>query len=248
MLAHTFDDVVVQLKDIIDWAQSAPSRLGYFPALYRKMTLRVQAAIAGGAFDDNARMAHVGVVFANRYLAAFDHYRRGHSPTRAWALSFQAAQQRWPIVSQHLLLGMNAHINLDLGIAMARSVSREHLTQAQNDFNKINDILAALVDEVQEELTAIWPCYAVLDWLPDRHDEALINFSLQKARDQAWRVAERLISLPEMEQDSVIEGLDVAVATFGHVVLHPGLLLSAALKIVRCGERGTIPAIIDILK
>jgi hypothetical protein len=64
---------------------------------------------------------------------------------------------------------------------------------------------------------------------------------------RAWRVAERLVALSETEQASAIVGLDVAVATFGHVVLHPGLLLSAGLKVVRCGERGTIPAIINIL-
>jgi hypothetical protein len=83
MLASTLDDVVIRLEEIIAWAQSTHSRLGYFPALYRKMTLRVQAAVAGGAFDDNTRMAHVGVVFANRYLAAFDHYWNGHRPSLA---------------------------------------------------------------------------------------------------------------------------------------------------------------------
>ena len=146
MQAHTIDDVVPQLEAIIDWAHATKSRLGYFPALYRKMTLAVQAGINAGVFDDNARMAHIGVAFANRYLAAFDQYQNGKRPTQAWLFSFAAAQRWWPTVVQHLLFGMNAHINLDLGIAVARSVPPESLDQVRDDFNRINNILADLID------------------------------------------------------------------------------------------------------
>ena len=67
------------------------------------------------------------MVFANRYLAAYDAHRTGRTATRACAHSFVVAQQWWPIVLQHLLLGMNAHINLDLGIAAARVAPGERL-------------------------------------------------------------------------------------------------------------------------
>jgi hypothetical protein len=68
MQANDFDEVVTRLDNIITWSRANASRLGYFPALYRKMTLRVQAGIAMGSFEDGDRMAHIGVVFANRYL------------------------------------------------------------------------------------------------------------------------------------------------------------------------------------
>jgi hypothetical protein len=248
MLVRTIDDVVPRLEEIIAWAQQTKSRLGYFAALYRKMTLQVRAGITAGSFDDSERMAHIGVVFANRYFLAVDHYRNGHRPTNAWLLSFAAAQRWWPIVLQHLLLGMNAHINLDLGIAIARSVPHTSLAQVQGDYNKINEILATLIDQVQAELTEIWPFYECLDWVTGRHDEVIINFSLRKARDQAWRVAERLASLPEAEQEREIVALDAAVEIIGHFVLHPGILTRALLTVVRVGERGAIPDIIDILK
>ena len=38
---------------------------------------------------------------------------------QCWSVAFHAAHRRPPIIFQHLLLGMNAHINLDLGIACA---------------------------------------------------------------------------------------------------------------------------------
>ena len=94
--------------------------MGYFPALYRKVTVEVKRGIEERVFDDGPRMERLDVVFAKRYLDAFDAYMEGGAPTRAWVLAFETTGQWWPIVLQHLLLGMNAHINLDLGIAAAR--------------------------------------------------------------------------------------------------------------------------------
>jgi Family of unknown function (DUF5995) len=71
------------------------------------------------AFDSPERMARLGVNFANRYLAAYEGYRSGGAGTQSWKFAMDAAQEWWPIVLQHLLLAMNAHINLDLGIAAA---------------------------------------------------------------------------------------------------------------------------------
>jgi hypothetical protein len=189
----------------------------------------------------------VGRRFRRPNLTAFEHYQNGTRPTRSWLLAFTAAQRWWPLVLQHLLLGMNAHINLDLGIAMARSVLPEELPAARDDFNRINDVLAGLIDQVQDELTQLWPWHGFFDWIGGRHDEVLINFSLEKARDQAWRVAEHLAALSPAEQEHAISILDTNTEGIGRFVLHPGLLASAALALVRVGERGAVPDIIDIL-
>jgi hypothetical protein len=42
MQARNIYEVIQQLDDIIDWALSKKSRLGYFAALYRKVTLKVK--------------------------------------------------------------------------------------------------------------------------------------------------------------------------------------------------------------
>jgi hypothetical protein len=247
MQVHTIDDVIARQEAIIAWSHRHQSRLGYFPALYRKMTLQVRDGISTGFFDDGERMQRLGVIFANRYFVAFDQYQHGGPVTASWRLAFEAAQRWGPIVSQHLALGLNAHINLDLGIAMARSVPLQQLPEAQNDFNKINFLLADLVDRVQAELTEIWPFYGLLDWLKGRHDEVCINFSLTRARQHAWSVAERLAALPEAEQERDIVAVDRHVVTIGGLVLHPGFLARTLLTVIRLGERGSIPDIIDIL-
>jgi hypothetical protein len=247
MKAEDIDGVVGQLDAIIEWAKGKESRLGYFAALYRKMSIEVKRGIETNLFEDGERMNHIGTVFANRYFAAFDKHQNGEQPARSWLLAFEAAKQRKPTVTQHLLLGMNAHINLDLGIAVARSVAPESLEDVHVDFNRINTILERLIDDVENELAEIWPLTRVLDWAGGRKDEFLINFSLARARDFAWKVAERFAPMNPIEQEAAISSLDKDVEKIGRLVLHPGLKLSASLLLVRLGERGSIPGIIKIL-
>ncbi len=245
---ETIDQVIDQLTEIIDWSRKTKSRLGYFAALYRKVTIKVKEGIAENFFDDGERMERLDVLFANRYLAAVEAYRNNAQPTNCWIYSFQVAKQRWPIVLQHLLLGMNAHINLDLGIAAARTVTSTELPSLHNDFNKINEILTGLVGDVQNDLAQIWTILRLMNRYLGSVETAIINFSMEKARDNAWSVAERLSPLTESAQKDEIAKLDAEVTAFASVIRHPGFLGSAVSKLIRLGERGSIPKKIDILE
>ena len=68
-------------------------------------------------FEDGVRMERLDVTFANRYLDAFYSWIAGKQITNSWKIAFDSVAQSKSLVIQHLLLGMNAHINLDLGIA-----------------------------------------------------------------------------------------------------------------------------------
>ena len=46
--AASIDEVIEQLDEIINWARDNNSRLGYFAALYRTVTIRVRDGIAAG--------------------------------------------------------------------------------------------------------------------------------------------------------------------------------------------------------
>ena len=245
---ETIDQVIDQLADIIDWSRKTKSRLGYFAALYRKVTIKVKKGIAENFFDDGERMERLDIIFANRYLAAIEAYRNNTQPTNCWSYSFQVAKQRWPIVLQHLLLGMNAHINLDLGIAAARTVPSNELPGLQEDFNRINEILAGLVGDVQNDLAQIWPILKFMNRYLGNTQTAIINFSMEKARDNAWSVAERLAPLAESAQKVEIAKIDAEVAAFASVIRHPGIVGSAVSGLIRLGERGSVPKKIDILE
>ncbi|NJN44991.1 MAG: hypothetical protein HC806_09915 [Anaerolineae bacterium] len=223
MQANTIDEVISMLDEIIARSRREGSRLGYFPALYRKVTIKVKEGIQQGVFEDNPRMEKLDVIFANRYIEAIHQYWRGEKMTQAWELSFSAGKENSPIVLQHLLLGMNAHINLDLGISAALTCPGDELPSLHTDFNKINEILASLVNGVKDEMTQIWPLLGPLERVVGITEDVMINFSMEKARDQAWRTAKKIAPLTKEQQDIEIPKIDQWVGEFGKVVLKPPL-------------------------
>ena len=244
MLASTIDEVVENLDEIIARARRQSSRGGYFAALYRKVTISIQKGIRDGIFEDGERMERFDLIFANRYLEAAAALASGEPPTRSWQVSFRAAEKWGPIVLQHLLLGMNAHINLDLGIAAARTAPGSELAGLENDFITINNVLARLVDGVTEELTIIWPQLRRLDRLAGSSDDRIINFSISRARDHAWKLAGRLAPLSLEEQVPEIETVDDWVAKLGHAIWRPGPVTRLTTALVRFGERGSVPEVL----
>ena len=64
--AQTIDEVIEALDGVLDEARRDGSRLGYFAALYRKVTIEVKKGIAAGYFDDGPRMERLDVLdYAN---------------------------------------------------------------------------------------------------------------------------------------------------------------------------------------
>jgi hypothetical protein len=228
MPVQSIEAVIASLTEIVDDCQRRNSRLGYFPAMYRKVTLRVDEGIRRGRFEDNERMERLDVVFANRYIEAYRRFQDGQAPTHSWAFTFEMAAQPYPMIFQHLILGMNAHINLDLGIAAAEVSRGQDLQCLENDFFEINALLADLLDEVQSGINESSPLFHVVDRLGWWADEALGNFSIRHARRSAWNKARELHELPNGQWQERIDAYDREVADFARI-LCPPLKITAAL-------------------
>src|SRR6185503_17794712 len=138
---RTIAEVIEQLEHIVADCQASKLREGYFAALYLRVTREVARKISSNFFDDNARMEQLDVTFANRYLTAYDQYKHHQKCSASWQVAFETCRNWRPLVLQHLLLGMNAHIGLDLGIAAATVCPGNAIQTLHNDFNKINTIL-----------------------------------------------------------------------------------------------------------
>jgi hypothetical protein len=247
MPAQTIDEVVVQLDDIIERARRQKSRLGYFAVLYRNVTVKVKEGIAAGSFEDGGRMERLDVAFANRYLEAEAQYRRGERPSLCWLASFEASHKWYPLVLQHLLLGMNAHINLDLGVAAALTSPGDKLAASQRDFDQINNILCAMMDDVQNRLARVSRWMTLLDRAGCRTDEAVMEFSINKARELAWRAAVKLAPLSPADTKPVLDKLDRNAARLARLILIPGFTPTLANLAVRLSEPSDVAEIIDIL-
>ena len=199
------------------------------------------------AFDDPARMERFITTFAARYLDAHDTWRAGQPTTEAWTVAFDATTARRPVILQHLLLGMNAHINLDLGVCASDLADPGMIDAIRADFDAVNDVLAELVDGCQNALGEVSPWLGLVDRIGGSGDEAIIRFSLMTARRQAWKVAVRLSSLTGAERERAIADVDAAAAAVGRRVRHPGIAASALLLLVRSRERAEPAEVMRLL-
>ncbi len=173
----------------------------------------------------------------------------GRSTTRSWVTAFDAAKRWRPVVLQHLLLGINAHINLDLGIVVAELAGGpEDLPALRPDFEAVNDVLGEMVDHSQAAVDSLSPWFGLADRLGARNDEALIRFSLRAARTQAWAVARALAALPPSERPAEIDRLDREVDDLARRILHPGASLSAGLLVVRLREPWRATKALDVMQ
>ena len=148
---------------------------------------------------------------------------------------------------QHLLAGINAHINLDLGIAAALTSPGEQLPALQADFNQINDVLAGLVGTVEKEMSEISPLIGLLEKLSLKTDSVIINFSLDKARQFAWDHAVQLAPLSGDALQAAIRSLDAEAADLGHLVVSPPWLIKVQLLLIRIFESSNVRRVLDVL-
>src|SRR5687767_8426891 len=117
MNTDAIDQVILRLEAIMEDCIRRKSKAGYFAALYHKVTCAVRDGIVNGDFEDGPRMERLDVLFAGRYLDAWQAWKEKKPVSASWQVAFERLHHKPTLVLQHLLLGINAHINLDLGIA-----------------------------------------------------------------------------------------------------------------------------------
>jgi len=247
MSVADIDIVLARLGDVIDETRSSASRAGYFAAMYRKVTAAVRDAVVAGRFSDGDRMARLDRVFAERYLDAYDEWRADRQPTAAWQMAFDATGRWRPIIVQHLMVGMSAHINLDLGIAAATVAPGADLPGLRPDFDTINDVLAELVDGFMEDVGRVSPWIGFLDRIGGRTDQAIVRFSIEVARRQSWAMAEQLAATAPARWAPIIDDCDRITADLGRTIVRPGPVLPIGLFLIRLRESNDVPRVIDLL-
>ena len=245
--AQDIDQVLAILADVVAAARARRSPLGYFAALYQQVTLLVKQGIAQGFFADGPRMERLDTIFANRYLAAHQAFISGGTASGCWQLAFTTTANGQLIILQALLVGINAHINFDLGIAAAEICPGEAIAGLHGDFDKINQLLGGLLPKVEATIGRFSPLIGVLDNLGGRSEEEVLNFSLDAARDDAWNHALILAALPQSVWPPALAALDAKVTFLGKLIAEPGGLAGKAVEIIRLTESLDVPAVIDAL-
>jgi hypothetical protein len=244
-LPSTIDEVLQKLDEIILETVSDNNYLGIFAYVYRRTTAEIRKAIVEKQFEDNDRMQRMDVAFANKYISAYLNFHAASGPvSHAWAIPFQAGREKLTIM-QHLLMGMNAHINLDLGAAAAETVPGDAINGLKNDFMKVNDILADLTHEMKGRVERISWWMILIDLVSRNKDEAVINFSMIKAREAAWIVACNLAVSDDAGRKTKMEETDGIISALAEIIKRPpGFILGTVLKFVSKIEEKAVKKIV----
>jgi hypothetical protein len=188
-------------------------------------------------------------VFLQRYIDAFDARRRGIATTAVWRAAFDAAASDRLCVIQHLLLGMNAHINFDLAIAATDALDRDELHAFHGDFERMNALLASLVDEVSADIALFWPLLKWVTRIARRPDDVIIDFSMRCARRHAWGDAMKLAALSGSARREAEAHLDVQASALAREIAQPPGATRLVTRLIRWSERGSVDGIIgDLLR
>ena len=180
MLTETIDE----LRSV---ALAAGDASGYFPAMYARITREVETAAAAGRFKDGQRME----TFARAFASWYPRLRHDNTPVPGcWRAAFDVGGDGRLMIVQHLLLGINAHVNHDLPqVVVASAPPGTDLAELRPDFDAVNDILAESLPMVLRSLGTVSRWVNTAGVLGGGR---LFDFSLQVARRRAWEAATRM--------------------------------------------------------
>lgn len=244
-LPATINEVLAELDRIIEQSIATNDARGIFASIYRRTTAEIKVAIEASEFGDSERLEQFDVAFANFYLKAYRDYEAGEECSQVWTESFEGCLERLSIV-QHAMLGMNAHINIDLALTAATQAQGQDIQNLEADFLLVNDILQRLVNDMQNRLSRVSPLFFLLDWLGQNSDEKLIDFSMRQARAQAWHLA---VDLHKSEGEAFHTNqhlADAAFSLFSKKLRKPNSkLLRWALDFIRRFEEKRVGKVVE---
>jgi hypothetical protein len=158
---QTVAEVIDRLTEIRDGTAALAPECGitHFSDLYLTITGTIEGHIRrGGFFADDEYLARLDVVFANRYFDALRAWAGGGTPPACWKLLFDLPDNGEITAIQLAGGGVNAHINLDLAVAVVdtgREMGDPGLAGRKADYEKVNDVfaedMARLVHKLLEE-------------------------------------------------------------------------------------------------
>ena len=222
---RSLDDVVDGLAALERRFRERGDRRATFVTLYGVVSAEMRARVARREFADPAWVERYAVAFANLYFDALQRYEanRLEGVPKAWRLAFDAARDARGLVLQDVLLGVNAHVNNDLPLALAAISIDPDRPLRYRDHAAVNAVLAAVTERATARLTALYaPGFAAMDACAGQIDEMLSAFSLEVARDSAWEGAVSLANGRNAFERALVSRLiETRAAALARLLLAP---------------------------
>jgi hypothetical protein len=223
-------------------------------AVVREMRRRAEAyawsARQPGYYDDPGWTNHAVAVFAKYYLNAFDAWMADNNSTavpRAWTIAFDNARDEAVSAAGNFFLGLNSHINHDLGLAMAAAGLTGPDGQSEKpNFDQINELLNSVSNPLIAELSARLDESMDDSSLPQSLDATATGEVLWGWREQAWRNAELLANSTPLTRDLVTAQIDAnsvtQATTYATTMAYPPGGKDAADRNAFCAANHDNPA------
>lgn len=244
----TIEEVILKLDEIIAWSIAEKSTIGYFACTYRSMTIAILEGVKKKKFEDGKRMINLDLAFAHRYFEALENYQNKKKCSNAWFIAFEASKNNNLLIMQHILLGINAHINLDLGISAASIMPYRKINPLKNDFNKINDVIASINQKVQDSLSEIcYPIEFIDEISKQQQDNVILDFAISKARQTSWATAYILSNAINFIRPSLINMVDNAATLIAKNIIISKNTPTKLLKKLKECESDDVVKNIEIL-
>ncbi|WP_154855998.1 DUF5995 family protein [Cyclobacterium xiamenense] len=184
-----------------------------FLGCYTLMSQAMHEAIEEGQFTNAPWVSRLLLRFSEYYFEALSRYDQ--DPDRSplvWRQVHDACLNPEINVTQHLLLGVNAHINYDLPLALHDCLAENWLQlpekekeSLRTDHELVNEIIARTIDTVQDSIVnpSSWTMEA-LDVFMGRLDEWLLSKLISSWRNDVWEVNLHLLASATEEQRAYI--------------------------------------------
>jgi hypothetical protein len=223
-----------------------------FHDTYLRTTEAVAAAIADGVFMDGVFIdsdwvERWDVAFAGLYLRALENHRAGLRVPGPWHAAFTSADQRRLPPLRLVLLGMNAHINFDLPLALLEVIpdpdwaDHDLLDRRRTDHHRIDDILASRVTTEDRRLAEIEQPgdRTILDRVLTPFNRFGTRRFLAEARRKVWNNAHRLaVARRRGHLDDLVAELEALSHRRIEDLLRPGQVI---LELTRNGFGVELP-------
>ena len=193
---RTDDETIYTTYDRIDGIaalfETCGDPWGMFPTTYRRITARGLQAIADDDFDEPAWAHRIILDFAGRYMDNLAEALRGGEPSWAWAHYYNLADRSDVSRTRAVLVGMVAHLTLDLPYSLLEIGTYE---EHEDDFFVFGEMMIEvsdlLIGDLQHHYDAdaedILNGFFFGDWVDGVFGEqTMITLSYQTIRTKAW--------------------------------------------------------------
>lgn len=225
----------------------AANRVAAFNSLYYTITDRVAHALRSPAVTDPVFLELLDVEFAKRYFDALRLWGNDDDATPdVWEVLFRRAQQRRMTRLAAAILGVNAHINHDLAIALIATwveLGEPEGGAMHPDYLLINQIFYEEIPGLRRLYSTRWQLK--LDQVAGRLDDWSQEILVYTTRAHAWDKAVSLWPLrhdPDKFADALLI-MDRTAALLGESLIVGDVLLTrvgAVLVAVRRALRALV--------